>query len=96
MIDGSLVRVPVQQLTRSEQEQVAAGTVPNWKLAKRRQKDVDARWTKSYYGYKRHVLVSAEAQECVLNFVYGMDNVIDRTGDLESPGLGLKRRKKYD
>ena len=64
MIDGSLVRVPVQQLTRSEQEQVAAGTVPNWKLAKRRQKDVDARWTKkgtkSYYGYKRHVLVSAE------------------------------------
>ena len=34
--------------------------------------------------------------ECVLNSVYGMDNVIDCTGDLESPGLGLKRRKKYD
>ena len=34
--------------------------------------------------------------ECVINSVCGMDNVIDGTGDIESPGLGLKRRKKYD
>ena len=35
-------------------------------------------------------------RECVINSVCGMDNVIDCTGDIESPGLGLKRRKKYD
>ena len=64
MIDGSLVRVPQQRFTQSEQAQLATGTVPNWKLAKHRQKDVDARWTKkgmkSYYGYKRYVSVSTE------------------------------------
>jgi len=39
----------------------AGKTPPDWKAAKRRQKDADARWTKkhgrSYYGYKNHVSV---------------------------------------
>ena len=28
-------------------------------------------------------------QECVLNSVYGLDNLIVCTGDLKSPGIGL-------
>ena len=64
MIDGSLVRVPQQRFTKTEQEQLAAGTAPAWKPAKQRQKDLAASWTKkgtkSYYGYKRHVMVSTE------------------------------------
>ena len=64
MIDGSLVRVPHQRFTKTEQDQLAAGTVPAWKPAKQRQKDLAASWTKkgtkSYYGYKRHVSVSTQ------------------------------------
>ncbi len=66
MIDGSLVRVPQQRFTKDEQEQLAAGEVPVWHPAKQRQKDLEARWTKkgtkSYYGYKRHALVSTAHQ----------------------------------
>ena len=65
MIEGSLVRAPKQHYTKPEQEQLAAGETPeDWTPAKRRQKAVDASWTKkgkkSYYGYKRHAVVSCE------------------------------------
>ncbi len=64
MIDASIVQVPKQSLNKDEKELVSQETMPiEWKPAKRRQKDMDARWTKkhgkSYYGYK----VSANADK---------------------------------
>lgn len=62
IVDATLIPVPKQRNTRSENQTIKQGAVPpEWqdrphKLA---QKDVDARWTKkngvSHYGYKNHV-----------------------------------------
>lgn len=57
MIDASFVQVPKQSLNKEEKAIVAQDAMPaDWKPAKRRQKDTDARWTKkhgkSYFGYK--------------------------------------------
>ena len=64
IIDASIVAVPKQRNSRKENAGIKAGETPEcWqdKPAKRRQKDVDARWTKkhgrSHYGYKNHVNV---------------------------------------
>ena len=64
IIDASIVAVPKQRNSRKENARIKAGETPeNWqdKPAKRRQKDVEARWTKkhgrSHYGYKNHVNV---------------------------------------
>ena len=64
MIDASIVQAPKQSLSKEEKELVGEGAVPiTWTPAKRRQKDVDARWTKkhgkSYFGYK----ISANADK---------------------------------
>ena len=62
MIDATFVEVPRQRNSREENAGIKAGEPPEvWdkKPAKRRQKDVDARWTKKneerHYGYKNHV-----------------------------------------
>lgn len=62
MVDASIVPVPRQRNTREENEQIKKGKTPgDWEgdPHKKRQKDVDARWTKkhgkSHYGYKNHV-----------------------------------------
>ena len=57
MIDASIVQTPTQSIKKEEKDIVAAKAMPaNWSPAKRRQKDVEARWTKihdkSYIGYK--------------------------------------------
>ena len=64
IIDSSIVAVPKQRNSRKENAGIKAGETPEcWqdKPAKRRQKDVEARWTKkhgrSHYGYKNHVNV---------------------------------------
>ena len=64
IIDSSIVAVPKQRNSREENARIKAGETPaGWedKPAKRRQKDVEARWTKkhgkSHYGYKNHVNV---------------------------------------
>ena len=64
IIDASIVAVPKQRNSREENARIKAGETPaGWedKPAKRRQKDVEARWTqrhgKSQYGYKNHVNV---------------------------------------
>ena len=62
IIDATLVKAPVQRNSRQENEQVRQGNVPeDWSDAKRRQKDVDASWTKkngkSHFGYKLSVNV---------------------------------------
>ena len=62
IVDATLVPAPKQHFTREEKEVLEQDAMPvDWKLAKRRQKDVDASWTKkhgkSYHGYKFTVSV---------------------------------------
>lgn len=57
MIDASIVPVPKQTLTKEEKEIVQQDAMPaEWSPSKRRQKDVQARWTKkhgkSFFGFK--------------------------------------------
>ena len=64
MVDATIVPVPKQRNTREENEAVKTGQTPeDWKPAKTRQKDKDARWTKkhgkSFFGYKNHVNADA-------------------------------------
>jgi len=65
IIDASIVAAPRQRNSREENRQIKEGTTPeDWQEAKKRQKDVDARWTKkngkTYYGYKNHVTVDVK------------------------------------
>jgi len=69
IIDASLVNVPRNRNRRKENEQIKEGKVPEeWEEQphKKRQKDLDARWTKkhgkSHYGYKNHVNVDKESK----------------------------------
>ncbi|EAU54502.1 IS5 family transposase [Mariprofundus ferrooxydans] len=57
MIDATLVSAPIQRMSKEENEAIEQGKTPaDWAEAKRRQKDMDARWTKkhgkSHFGYK--------------------------------------------
>ncbi len=61
IVDASIVQVPRQRNNREENNHIKTeGTHPNgWSENKKRQKDVDARWTEKnsqkYYGYKNHI-----------------------------------------
>ena len=60
MIDATFVEVPRQRNSREDNAQIKAGTPPqDWAEHKKRQKDVEARWTKkgeeTHYGYKNHI-----------------------------------------
>jgi len=63
MVDASFVEAPRQRNSREENKHIKeTGTAPkewNEKPNKKRQKDVDAKWTKknnvAYYGYKNHI-----------------------------------------
>lgn len=64
LVDASFVEVPRQRNSREENKQIKSGETPkNWDNTpnKKRQKDVDARWTKkngeTIYGYKDHAKV---------------------------------------
>ena len=64
IVDASIVDAPVQRNSKEENEKIRENDVPeDWSPGKRRQKDLDATWTrkhgKSYYGYKNHVKVDA-------------------------------------
>jgi IS5 family transposase len=65
IVDASLVAAPRQRNSREENARIKQGEVPeDWSEAKRRQKDVEARWTQkngvNHYGYKNHVSVDRE------------------------------------
>jgi len=65
IIDASIVSAPKQRNSREENSMIKEGNTPQeWHEAKKRQKDVDARWTKkngtTYYGYKNHVSIDVE------------------------------------
>lgn len=62
IVDATLVPAQKQHFSKEDKEQLKQNAVPaDWKLAKRRQKDTDATWTKkhgkSHYGYKMSVSV---------------------------------------
>ena len=65
IVDASIVPAPRQRNSREENEAIKAGDPPTeWSEAKRRQKDVDARWTKkreqNHFGYKNHIAVDVK------------------------------------
>lgn len=62
IIDASLIPAPKQHFSKDDKAQIKEGAMPaDWKPAKRRQKDLDATWTKkhgkSHYGYKLSISV---------------------------------------
>lgn len=64
IVDASIISVPIQRNSREENKQIKEGTLPeDWSEAKRRQKDVQARWSarshKHSYGYKNHISIDA-------------------------------------
>lgn len=67
LVDASFVDAPRQRNNREENKIIKAGETPeDWKEAKCRQKDTDARWTKknneTHYGYKDHVKVDKDSK----------------------------------
>ena len=65
IVDASIVPALKPRNSREENEAIRAGNPPlDWSEAKRRQKDVDARWTKkneqSHFGYKNHIAVDVK------------------------------------
>ncbi len=81
MVDATFVEAPRQRNSREENAQIKAGTPPaDWSAHKRRQKDVDARWTKknqeTHYGYKNHVNAD-EAHKLVQDYVVTEASVHD-------------------
>jgi len=49
MVDATLVEAPIQHFTKQEKEVIDRGDIPEeWSEAKRRQKDLDASWTKKH------------------------------------------------
>ena len=64
IIDATLVPAPRQHFTKDDKEQLKQDAMPaDWSPAKRRQKDLDATWTKkhgrSHHGYKLSIGVDA-------------------------------------
>ncbi len=90
MVDASIVPVPKQTLNKDEKDVVQQDATPaKWSPATRRQKDVQARWTKkhgkSYFGYKlsssvdkchkmiRRIHVSTASEHDTLHFEQVLD-----------------------
>ena len=94
MVDATFVEAPRQRNSREENTQIKAGTPPaDWPAKKRRQKDVEARWTKKnqeiHYGYKNHVNAD-EAHKLVRDYAVTnaavhdsqvFDELLDQTTD---------------
>lgn len=62
MIDATIVPVPKQRNSREDNQKIKMGAIPDFianNVYRKRQKDLDARWTvkggQHYYGYKSHV-----------------------------------------
>jgi IS5 family transposase len=65
IVDASFVEVPRQRNTKDENDTISKGETPaDWNESKRRQKDMDAAWTKkhneTHFGYKNHVNVDVQ------------------------------------
>jgi len=69
IVDASFVEVPRQRNTKSENDQIKNGQIPeqwNEDPNRLRQKDVDARWTQknnvNYYGYKDNIKCDSKSK----------------------------------
>ena len=69
IVDASFVEVPRQRNKKEENEKIKAGEgdqLWNDKPKKKRQKDIDARWTQKgsekFYGYKDHAKIDAKSK----------------------------------
>jgi len=65
IVDASIVSVPIQRNSCEENARIKEGEVPaDWGEAKRRQKDVHARWSarskRQEFGYKNHISIDAK------------------------------------
>ena len=104
IIDASIVEVPKQRNDRDENRRIKEGEVPeDWSDAKRRQKDVQARWTKkhgkSYYGYKNHIGIDRKnkliRQFKVSDASVHDSQVLDEIVDPENSGADLWADSAY-
>ena len=87
IVDASIVPALKQRNSREENEAIRAGNPPlDWSEAKRRQKDVDARWTKkndqSHFGDKNHIAVDVK-HKCIRAWEVTAANVHDSQVFLE-------------
>ena len=65
IVDANIVPVPVQRNSKEQNELIKSGGIPvEWDQNTRRQKDIDAQWTKkhgkNYYGYKNHISIDVK------------------------------------
>jgi IS5 family transposase len=65
IIDASIVQAPRQRNSKSENQQIKSGQIPdNWSENKKRQKDTEARWFRKagsdHYGYKNHIAIDVK------------------------------------
>ncbi len=88
IIDATIVAAPKQRNSRGDNEAIKQGETPQgWdgQPAKRRQKDIDARWTKkhgkSHYGYKNHISMDNRHK---LVRRYTVTNAARRSGELDA------------
>ena len=112
MIDASIVQAPKQSLSKEEKALVQQDAMPiEWRPAKRRQNDVDARWTKkhgrSYFGYKvsanadkryklvRKIKVSTASEREARLSKQGWGMHIQRKGSKDKPISEARQRRNH-
>lgn len=86
IVDASIVEVPVQRNSRTENEHIKADKAPpGWgkNPAKLRQKDMDARWTSKhgehFFGYKNHIKIDQKTkiiEACVATAAHVHDSQV--------------------
>lgn len=98
IVDATFVEAPRQRNSRDENDQIKGGKVPDdWEKPgaenMRRQKDVDARWTKkndeAHFGYKDHVkadrdsklIVDYTVTDASVHDSQELKNLVDRRND---------------
>ena len=97
IVDASFVEVPKQRNKKDDNDYIKEnGTHPeDWKESKKRQKDVEARWTKknnqNYYGYKNHISADKKSK-FILNYEITSAEVNDSQKLFDV--LGKQRKRK--
>lgn len=81
IVDATIVEVPIQRNSRSENQQLKEGSIPKeWSQQKLRQKDTDAKWVshngKNHFGYKDHVKIDTKTK-LIRKYIASTANVHD-------------------
>lgn len=83
IIDASFIEVPRQRNSKVENDQIKKGETPesfDKNENKKRQKDIDARWTKknnvNFFGYKNHIKIDSKSK-IITKFTVTVANVHD-------------------